>query len=128
MSNKITESSFDRNYQKLLKGVSYLLFKNADNVRFIGSSRFKGVKAKEEKGIMLIRMAKELARNRPIDAYTPLPFKSNRKIKNQNEKKEIEKMKNSVVALRRLEYVNFLKNKKKYWIELKKQIQIYILL
>ena len=29
-------------------------------------------------------------------------------------KKEIEKMKNSVVALRRLEYVNFLKNKKKY--------------
>ena len=51
MSNKITESSFDRNYQKLLKGVSYLLFKNADNVRFIGSSRFKGVKAKEEKGI-----------------------------------------------------------------------------
>lgn len=114
MSYKITESSFDRNYQKLLKGVSYLLFKNADNVRFIGSSRFKGVKAKEEKGIMLIRMAKELARNRPIDAYTPLPFKSNRKIKNQNEKKEIEKMKNSVVALRRLEYVNFLKNKKKY--------------
>ena len=114
MSYKITENSFDRNYQKLLKGVSYLLFKNADNVRLIGSSRFKGIKTKEEKGFMLIRMAKELARNRPIDTYTPLPFKSNRKIKNQNEKKEIEKMKNSVVALRRLEYVNFLKNKKKY--------------
>ena len=101
----------DQNYIKLLKQVTHLLLSQAEQIKLFGCSLFKKVINKDDITVMLLRQSKLLSNNRPIDTFTPLPYKSNRKIKNQPEKKQIEKMRRSIVALRRLEYEKSLKSK-----------------
>ena len=101
----------DQNYIKLLKQVTHLLLSQAEQIKLFGCSIFKKVINKDDITVMLLRQSKLLSNNRPIDTFTPLPYKSNRKIKNQPEKKQIEKMRRSIVALRRLEYEKSLKSK-----------------
>ena len=101
----------DQNYIKLLKQVTHLLLSQAEQIKLFGCSIFKKVINKDDITVMLLRQSKLRSSNRPIDTFTPLPYKSNRKIKNQPEKKQIEKMRRSIVALRRLEYEKSLKSK-----------------
>ena len=101
----------EENYIKLLKQVTHLLLSQADQIKLFGCSIFKKVINKDDITVMLLRQSKLLSKNRPIDTFTPLPYKSNRKIKNYSEKKQIEKMRRAIVALRRLEYEKNLKSK-----------------
>lgn len=101
----------EANFNKLLKQVTFLLLSQADRIKLIGCSLFKGEINKDEITIRLLTQAKLLSKNKQINTFTPLPYKSNRKIKNHSEKKEIEKMRRSIVALRRLEYEKNLKLK-----------------
>ena len=104
---------YEKNYKKLLKSANYLLFKHSDAVHFYGNSKFQKIKDKKDAGVLLVRQVQEILKCNKSDNYTPLPFKSNRKIKTLHEKKELEKMKGSIVALRRLEYARFHNNRKK---------------
>ena len=72
----------DQNYIKLLKQVTHLLLSQAEQIKLFGCSLFKKVINKDDITVMLLRQSKLLSSNRPIDTFTPLPYKSNRKIKN----------------------------------------------
>lgn len=112
-SEKEGDDIYEKNYKKLLKNANFLLFKNSDGVHFYGNSKFQKIKDKKEAGVLLVRQVQEIMKCVKSDNYTPLPFKPNRKINTLHEKKQLEKMKGSIVALRRLEYARFHNNRRK---------------
>lgn len=97
-------------YEKCNENVSTYLRENRNNrIKFQGNSRYKNTS--EEVYTSLLQRVGECSLDFKKNDLTPIPYKSNRKMKNKLEKKNLIKARKSAVEMRKIEYSNFIRGK-----------------